>query len=133
LCFGPSSSGSTWSLYFQDGNTIYEVAGFTPPGFIPPTLCGPFFPPPLGVTFSSSGNISTAGGVNWDFQNTVLAGSNVVYWGATNGGVKLSFDNGQNYSGAEIMTYSASSDLPNGKVVWTGSSFWPCGGAVYTR
>ena len=106
--------------------------------------CGPIYPPPLGVTFSSSGSgIGRSGGITWDFQSTVLANSTTVFWGAkTNdgalGGVKLSFDDGQNYGGAEIMTYSSSlttsaGGLANGYVVWSGQTQFPDGTPVYTH
>ncbi len=55
------------------------------------------------------------------------------------GGVKLSFDDGQNYGGAEIMTYNSTltanaGGLSSGYVVWSGSTTFPSTGIqIFTR
>ena len=67
-----------------------------------------------------------------------LADSAVVYWGATNLGVRLSFVQSPfptPYLSMEMLSYASSlSDLPGGVVVWTGQTRLPPSmTTVYTR
>jgi hypothetical protein len=106
-------------------------------------LAGPVYPPPLGLTFGQSGtigdgSIGRASGQNWYFTNVNLSASAMVYWGTTNGGVRMSFlapvYPNPPY-GFEILNWSPSlSSLGSGVVVWAGQTHLPSGGApVYTR
>ena len=107
------------------------------------TVIGPFYPPPLGCALSESGStgdgsIGRSSGKTWYFSNVMLANPAVTFWGATNGGVRLSFLSPvypNTYAPSEIMTYfSDLSSLSNGVLVWTGQTFLPDNGApVYTR
>lgn len=106
-------------------------------------IAGPFFPPPLDCSFSESsspdeGAIGRTGGKTWYLYNVALANSAVVYWGATNQGVRLSFVRSpfpQPYLPAEILSYASNlSDLPGGVLVWTGQTRLPPNmTTVYTR
>ena len=101
---------------------------------------------PLGVLASftgmpSDGSISRAGGQTFFFQNMPLAANSWLYWGAGNGGVRLSMNgNDFNSPSGEVMMFSAAqSDLAAGRLVYTGNSQmnliapWPQGSAVCTR
>lgn len=121
--------------------------GASPGGFVvrpaDSSFAGPFFPPPLGCSFAESsspdeGAIGRAGGKTWYLWNVALADSAVVYWGATNQGVRLSFVQSPfptPYLPTEILNYASdASDLPGGVVVWTGQTRLPPSmSAVYTR
>ncbi len=95
---------------------FHSLAGTAP-------LSGPFYPPPLGVTFVSSGTLGRSTGVTFSFTNTSLSADDPMYWGPTNNGIALSFVSPA-YSGpGEIMTFSPSqSSLSGGTLFWTGST-----------
>jgi len=100
---------------------------------------GPFFPPHRGLDFSQSGIpnddlFGRAEGKTWYFSNVVVAAYYPTVWGATNGGVKLSFDDDV-FSGAEILTNQPDlSSLSDGIVVWSGQTVAPSPArTVYTR
>ncbi|MGC8887144.1 MAG: cadherin-like domain-containing protein [Verrucomicrobiia bacterium] len=107
------------------------------------SIAGPFFPPPLGCSFLESsspdeGAIGRTGGKTWYFYNVALADLAVVYWGAINLGVRLSFVQSPfptPYLPAKILSYASNlSDLPGGVVVWTGLTRLPPNmTTVYTR
>jgi len=106
-----------------------------PPG----TLVGPSFPPPLGVNFNQSGSANDeqggrAGGKTWTFSDAPLASQTLLFWGATNNGVKLSFNDAV-YDLNEVLTYApALSDLASGTVVWSGRTATPSPVAnIFTR
>jgi hypothetical protein len=106
-------------------------------------MSGPFYPPPLGCSFSESyadkeAPIGRAGGKTWYFYNVALAENTVVYWGATNRGVRLSFVRypfPEPQYPNEVLNYAESlSDLRGGVAVWTGQTFLPPSmSPVYTR
>jgi len=107
------------------------------------TVIGPFYPPPLGLSFGASGSandgsIGRSSGQTWYFTNVNLSASSVLFWGATNGSVRLSFLNPvypfPSY-GSEILSWSAGlSSVSTGVSVWTGITILPGGGTpVYTR
>lgn len=114
----------------QDGVTrrtyAMTVVRQPPPG----ALVGPSFPPPLGVNFNQSGNNNDdqggrTAGKTWTFWDAPLAAQTLLFWGATNNGVKLSFNDAV-YDANEILTYSpALSDLASGTVVWSGRTTTP--------
>jgi sugar lactone lactonase YvrE len=90
---------------------------------------GPFYPPPLGVTFSTSGtmgdgNIARPGGKTYSFSSANLGAYDPMYWGAKPNAVKLSFyDSGFIYGG-EVMTYNPGQSAPaSGLLVWTGNTY----------
>lgn len=60
-------------------------------------IVGPVYPPPLGVTLTSSappnsGAISRPGGVTWTYSALGLPSVSTTWWGAAPGGVKQDFD-----------------------------------------
>ena len=91
-------------------------------------LSGPVFPPPRGVSLvelSAPGSAGRASGMTWRMTNTVLAGFTSVFWGTTNGGVRLSFDD-STFNGPEILSFnSTASDLSVGKLIWAGETRLP--------
>jgi sugar lactone lactonase YvrE len=99
---------------------------------------GPVYPPPYGVSFGESGSpgdggIGLASGKTFGFASTTLAASDAVFWGATNGGVKLSFQS-PNYSGAgEVMSFSGYSVGNPSTVIWSGTTVLNGFGTVSTR
>ena len=89
-------------------------------------LQGPVFPPPSGTyNFSqvgAPGDIGHTPGETWYFSAISLASSDILYWGAVNGGIALSMVS-SSYSGPEIMTYAPGlSNLTNGLAVWQGQT-----------
>lgn len=98
------------------------------------TLQGPIFPPLGGVGFTQTGtNAGRTGGVTWFFTNTIQAATNIIYWGASNNGVAMSFYE-STFSGSEIMTFDTNdSSLANGQLIWNGQTHFPSGPTVYTR
>jgi uncharacterized delta-60 repeat protein len=105
--------------------------------FNPPAIAGPIFPPPWGVGFAQVGTnmlIGRTAGVTWYFTNNAVPPGTIAYWGATNGGVRLSFDDAL-YEGQEILSYRpALSDLTHGQAVWAGQTRTPVTlQTVYTR
>jgi sugar lactone lactonase YvrE len=99
---------------------------------------GPVYPPPLGVSFGESGSpgdggIGLASGKTFYFSGTSLAAYEAVFWGATNGGVKLSFQN-PNYTGAgEVMSLATYSVGNPSTVIWGGTTILNGFGTVNTR
>ena len=127
-----ASLKATFRFYLLLG-VFFAAGGRLQAGLV---LQGPVFPPPGGVAFTQSGGSDgRAGGNIWDFTNVVTAATNVVYWGASNNGVAMSFYE-STFTGSEIMSYDPiSSSLPSGVVVWRGQTALggPGGPAVFTR
>ncbi len=108
------------------------------PEFNPPTIAGPIYPAPWGANFTYSGTLTDdqigKEGKAWYFSNIPLGDKTVTFWGPTNGGVKMSFDD-IDYTGTEILTYRSDlSSLADGKAVWSGQTLTPAPArVVYTR
>jgi uncharacterized delta-60 repeat protein len=103
----------------------------------PTPWLGPFYPAPQGVSLiaiGGDGAIGRATNMIWLFSNIPVASEYPTYWGATNGGVKLSMDDNL-YTGDEILTYQpALSSLAGGVSVWSGQTTIPSPvRTVYTR
>jgi len=89
-------------------------------------LVGPVYPPPLNVSFSSNdtnniGLIGLGGGLTLSYSNLALATYQPVYWGATDGGIALSFVSDSFAGTNEIMSFSSAS-LTESNLVWTGQT-----------
>lgn len=150
--FSPVASGTpSGPLFLLNGTNLIEVQVVAQDGVTTQTygvtvtrelpsgmLVGPSFPPPMGVTFTESGNpnddqAGRAEGKTWSFSGASLAAQTLLFWGATNNGVKVSFNDAV-FDTNEIMTYQpALSSLADGIVVWTGRTTAPPLSNVYTR
>ena len=100
-----------------------------------PNLTGPVYPPPSFVNFYPAGDIGRSGGVTWYFSNAQLPYNTYTFWGPTNNGVRLSFNNSTFANPGEVMTYQPSqSDLCANTLVWTGTTTIPgVASTIYTR
>lgn len=98
---------------------------------------GPSFPPLMGVIFNgalSDEQIGRASGATWTFSDAPLAATTPLFWGATNMGVKLSF-NDNLFETNEVLTYQTGLSSPaDGIAVWSGQTATPSPvRTVYTR
>lgn len=97
------------------------IGGLTAPtALADPT--GPTFPPPGGVIWTPSGAFpGEAGGENWGYSNFNFAAGNIasLWWGPTANAMGISLDDGQSYTGSEILSFASFS---GNSATWTGSS-----------
>ncbi|PLY01047.1 MAG: hypothetical protein C0622_07770 [Desulfuromonas sp.] len=109
-------------------NVLLVLALLMIPCLSTAALTGPVDAPPGGaavtITPNTDGDIGKAGGRTYTYSDIVRANEGgLVYWGITEDSVKLSLDFDTDYVGDEVMTFDpARSDLPNGIVVWVGST-----------
>ena len=86
-------------------------------------LSGPIYPPPGGVTWAPSGtDPGDPNGLDWNYTGFNFAAGDIsnLYWAPLKSTIGISLDNGQNYTGGEILDLSAD---PNGaSAQWSGTS-----------
>ncbi|MHC4697673.1 MAG: hypothetical protein ACYTFA_13125 [Planctomycetota bacterium] len=86
---------------------------------------GPTWPPPGGADWAGSGiSPGHTGGLDWQYSNFDFVGGGLaeLWWGTVAGSTGISLDNGGNYTGAEILTFSAALSTST-QAVWTGQSY----------
>jgi hypothetical protein len=93
------------------------------PSFVVPSrmLTGPVYPPPGGVSWSPSGNIGFAGGVNFSYSALDPSAWSTLVWGASSASLPgLAFDGTVNAPG-ETMAFDPAS-IAAGELRWTGQA-----------
>lgn len=85
----------------------------------------PTWPPPGGADWSGSGiSPGHTGGLDWHYSNFDFVGGGVanLWWGTAADSMRISLDDGENYTGAEILTFSGASSTST-QAVWVGQSY----------
>lgn len=91
-------------------------------------VAGPSYPPPGGVTLSTSGDSGRAGGLVWSYSELGFdfAQGATMWWGPWDqGAIGLAFDGLIDAPGETPAFSPSDSDLASGVAVWRGSSVMP--------
>jgi uncharacterized repeat protein (TIGR01451 family) len=87
------------------------------------SLIGPVYPPPGGATLTATGDPGRTGGKTWQFTSIQNSLFDALAWGPASGDTPTLALDGVVDGTTETLAFDeASSDLPNGIQVWTGSS-----------